>query len=295
MLLTPLERSHIYANSVLMGVDFVSTLPFAYEKPETYRGQYPFIREDPLPFIQNENESESEKSKNEPVKKVVYGRPPKEADFGSIRHDEIQVNNVLNLPLWDNAKWKGVAVAQYQHGGVPYLALIFSNETGSTIFQEWISKYGASGILSKIGVGIIKGIDCSNPYWYRISIGSKDAMNLSVNSGAKNVFAHGTRFTTINAKTDQNLQVLEEGLKKHQSFYLCPAFFNEFGLQCDKPHAILMKQENIIIVNAWEVEDHNLILTSAVLPDDDPIIPSGFEDAPILRAINGKSFNSEVE
>lgn len=65
----------------------------------------------------------------------------------------------INVPLWDQARWLGVAyLHDPQRKQPPGMGLIFQNErAGRQIFSEWRASLGVSDALEDLRVAIIEG------------------------------------------------------------------------------------------------------------------------------------------
>ena len=64
--------------------------------------------------------------------------------FGTIRsHRELKTRSLIDVPLWNAAKWRGVAVIKLSPVGLPILALMFENsDAGYRIFEVLAGEAG---------------------------------------------------------------------------------------------------------------------------------------------------------
>jgi len=67
--------------------------------------------------------------------------------------------NLINVPLWDKAKWKGVAfIVDLSGKRVPVIAFVFRHgQYGQQIFTEWIQVIGETDEYDILRLSIIEG------------------------------------------------------------------------------------------------------------------------------------------
>ena len=91
-------------------------------------------------------------------------------------------SSIINIPAWNQAQWKGVMFMAYKgHCVPPVLSFIFGTDHGKAIWEDWRKLMGNHDINNRLGIRIIKGIDCKHPNWYRVAIGPN---SFSSDSGA---------------------------------------------------------------------------------------------------------------
>lgn len=78
--------------------------------------------------------------------------------------------------------------------------------------------------------------------------------------------------------------MFEKELQCAKSFSLRPAYMSDFNeqLQIYDKLTIRKKFESIVICNACDIQNDDLLSFSAIFPTNNPIIPSGKENAPVL-------------
>ena len=223
--------------------------------------------------------------------KIIFDQPYN-YDLSKIGNDKIITSNVINVPLWDQSRWKGVG---YSIGlkNKPVLWLIFETNSGVKIFDDWINAYGNIDENNSIGLRIIKQIDKDNLHWYRIGIGPSSFQQMKAAEG--NVIISPVRMHTMQPDNDENLSNFEKALQLSDSFYMCPATFDEksHNLISHLDKSILKKKESIVITFAYELKESDLISESSILPSDNPLIPEGIFNTDIERIIKRKKSNSE--
>jgi len=89
----------------------------------------------------------------------------------NLKHRDVRVHSVINIPLWDKAKWNAMAY-MLSPNELPSLALGFTNsDAGKAIFKAWQGRFGKVDEEEYIRVSIITGIDNTRPYKYSVIIG----------------------------------------------------------------------------------------------------------------------------
>lgn len=83
-------------------------------------------------------------------------------DFSQIRHKDMQVISLINLPLWNRARWSGTLYIfdRDDEEYPPIMALGFRDgASGQQIFREWREQIGEVDERSRLRISIVTGID----------------------------------------------------------------------------------------------------------------------------------------
>ena len=281
------DRSQTFANSVFYGMETLGKSTFCFssvihdfEELEMNRTKKSEIT-DTIPV----------EDKTQPIipETVHWHKPPEQVDIKNISNADIVTSSIINIPLWNICDWTGVLfMADKMHLFPPVLSLAFMKTACKNIFEDWIKDIGHDDHQNKIGIRIIKGIDKKHPYWYRVVIGQLGFPQNMAQSAQ--IIAMPVRFHTMEANSDLNLKLFERELQIVKSFSLCPSYFYDITAQ-PKVYKELMihkNMESILIYNACDVQENDWLTLAAILPTDDPIIPLGKKDAPILSIIERK-------
>lgn len=278
-----LNRAYTFSNSIFFGMETLGKDMFSFVSVLGNYDKLKYCRINP-PF---EKRVEIKKDKINETK-VIFQDPPEEFDFNSINNENIHTNSLINISLWDNSGWNGIMfmVDPYKHSFPPILSLIFEKENGKQIFTEWKKQFGEFDIKNQIAIRIIKSIDKEHPYWYRVVVG---VSNPVVESNAKLIISPA-RVHTMMPDNNRNLAMFEAELKNLGSYEICPCFWYDKG-RTPKIYEELLIQKNresIVICDAYEIPENDILFFSGILPTDNPLIPKGREDAPILKIIERK-------
>lgn len=209
--------------------------------------------------------------------------PPAELiDPNTAAHNQIQTISLIRETLWNEALWFGTAFATSSERGVlPILALLFQNASpAKKIFALWRSELGTRDESNKLRVAIIRGVSKANPYAYRVVLGSDPAAGF-LHPGIKHVVMIA-RIHTMEPSSNENLQRFLDSYDVCKSYILTCGF-----LVSQQPIMVrenqLLKQQ-LVVREAWEIGPDE-IDTVAIQEDDDPIVPDGQKDAPVLRTL----------
>jgi len=206
----------------------------------------------------------------------------KKEDIEEVAHNQVATHTVIDVLLWDKAKWKGVGFAFHPQDGL-YMLLAFDNiEFGGKIFDKWLEKFGSLDKEDVINITIIKGIDKKEPFAYKVMISKNDVfIKSTVSDGITNII---TRFHKMDAKTPDNLNNLVSGFKNFKKYKLIPASMNDKG-GVEPIFDKAITKSSLIIKDAWEIGINDLE-RAVIQKDDNPIIPEKYKDnAPILEVL----------
>jgi hypothetical protein len=245
---------------------------------------YPLLRKEPWDVnkpITEENRSRKLLNFAEPNKEPL----PDLFDPNQMIHDQIEVVSLIRERLWSKARWSGAFFITHETPDYPpFLGLVFRDrDSGSEIFRQWIKELGEVDVEEKLRVLVVRSIDKKQPHAYRIVLGS----NPTVYNLEKRYFTYMYRVHKMDAVTPKNLDNFLSYHKKIGSFFLLPAFVPSNWDETTDPDInwdlrILIR--NVHVRNAWEIglNDPDAI---GIQEDDDPIIPEGISDPPIINLL----------
>ncbi|WP_410496311.1 hypothetical protein QTL86_01720 [Cellulosilyticum sp. ST5] len=282
------ERSYTFANSVFYGMETLGKDTFTFDT---------ILRDYENLTMQRTNKcgnSEIKNTKNvEEIvnpKKVHYNISKDKLNLENVSNEDIVTQSIINIPLWNISEWKGVMFISdpYSHSIPPVLSFVFAKETGKTVFEEWIKEIGTFDSKNEISICIIKGIDKAHPHWYRVIVGTVSFEGIENNK--PKIVVQSSRVHTMTPENNTNLRRFENEMQRGIDYWLCPSIMPN---QVQQPKimselAIRKKDKSIIICNACDVQENNLLAYGGIFPTDNPIIPIGREDAPILKMIARK-------
>ncbi|EHY9171601.1 hypothetical protein K4925_002934, partial [Enterococcus faecalis] len=192
-----------------------------------------------------------------------------EFDLTKITHRNIQTSEVIYLPLWNKADWKGVlAIPEKIISNKPYLGLVFRNDAGVSIFSKWEN----DNVQNKIVIGIITGISRKHPYWYRVIIG-ENMFNQELYSSPNNqLFGVTTRLHTMEASDEKTISILKQIIAKNKEFSFIPVLEEDLETNTLRTELSFVKDtDSIILKDVSEIGEKDYFLHQGILPIDDPV------------------------
>lgn len=199
-------------------------------------------------------------------------------------HSDMETVSLIRLALWDRADWAGTFFMWPENSKCPpMLALLFKNaDAGAEIFSHWQKELGKVDKHERLRLTIIHGISKHNVYAYRVVVGS----NLEINHAGDSakLFFMVNRMKTMEPSSDRNLTAFFAQYNVAKAYFLAPAVLSEDSSE-PKPifeKSILKQQLNVR--QAWEI-GRNDIDSPGIRDDDEPLIPDGRRDAPVLDVI----------
>lgn len=187
------------------------------------------------------------------------GPAPQELENREYRHRDISLVTVINVPRWDEARWKGVGVLTVEGDALPpALALIFENpEAGRAIFAEWRELFGETDQGGAIRVAIIEGAEGGGSYAVHIGPNVDQALQGSSECG---FFASVSRVHVMHPDPGtNNVERLRRSFQRHGKFVLVPARFapgTTSGLEF--PRGADVTAHNLVFRRVEDIGEHDV-------------------------------------
>jgi hypothetical protein len=208
--------------------------------------------------------------------------PPEVGDPNHVTHQQIQTVSLIREAIWNEAKWCGVVYGTAPEPTVPpTIALLFENASvGIEIFRGLHDELGNVDDDDSLRIAILRGIRQDKPHWYRILIGTNPFSAL-VQEGVKNIVLM-SRVNSMEPDSSENLERFIAAYEKAGEFFLGQAIVNDGRVHLAPGNKI--RKKRLDIRDAWEVGPHDPDSAGLRL-DDDPIIPQGLHDPPVVRTL----------
>jgi hypothetical protein len=209
----------------------------------------------------------------------------------NLKHGDRRILSFIDLPLWDRAGWKAAVYLLFPElDRPPALALGFANaEAAQSIFRSWRKRIGEVDKDEQLKISIITGIDKSNPFSYKITIGT-NSNSEEQDSKGKYVFM----VSRTHRMDPQNHKNLDGFLKRYERlgvYMLLPA---HYASETEQPKLFLdlwIAKSELTVRPAWQIGENDPEI-NALTEDDDPIIPKGVKNAPVIRTL--QKLRSEI-
>lgn len=232
--------------------------------------------------------STGEPDSKAPASEPVFGTgepPPELLDMERGKHGDRRVHSLIDIPLWNKARWNAVAFLNIPPShGLPVLALGFlDREAASAIFSGWRRRFGDVDRDEDIRVSILTGISKTEPAAYRVVIGTK----LKADAVRNGLIVMASRIQSMHPTDAGNLENFLRLYAATGRYYLAPAHYRTGAALPDFMLDLAIGKRELIVRPLWQVGDNDPDFVG-VRPDDDPILPEGVEDIPVLRALARK-------
>lgn len=136
---------------------------------------------------------------------------------GVTDHRQISVRSVVDIRLWNEAGWDGIAYLADAWDRPPTLAFLFANQAAAErIFQRWRERFGEVDQGDAIYLAIIREIMPGNPYSYRVMVTSRptpgDLMSI-----------YTSRYHTMEPTSSQGLDGFLDLYRRAGAYDIAPA------------------------------------------------------------------------
>ena len=237
------------------------------------------------PWRPSETVSSPATSGQRPEEPSASVRPDTWEGFGEIDQRQIRTLSLIDIALWDSAKWKGTAFMwDEDHKQPPLLGILFENSKhAAKIFAQWRQELGSNDVDDRLRVIIVKGINRNNPFAYRVCLTSNIRSMPETASGS--YFMIMNRCNTMEPENDHNLSSFIALFHRFRHYWLIYATLAPDGHSIDPVLSSSILKKQIVIREAWEIgiNDEDCM---AIQPDDEPFIPPNTVKPPILGLQN---------
>ena len=214
------------------------------------------------------------------------GEPPAGLfDVEQIKHRDRKVVSLVNVDLWNKARWVGTGYITYQDPKAPPLLLLLYEDPESAmyIFTGWQEEVGQEDIHERLRVSIISGISQENPAAYRVVISANPNHS---ELDERNHMIIVSRIKEMNPENSSNLDRFLEDYDKKKRYILVPAEPGPNGIGGWAPTRGIEKRE-LNVRPAWQIGEHDPDRVG-IKDDDDVIRPEGFAVVPVLGVRESK-------
>ncbi len=203
-------------------------------------------------------------------------------DEESLSHQNIKIQNLIKVRLWDRTVWRGVAFTMTTNG-TPGLLLLFENEQfAAKIFDDLDRELGEHDNANRLRVSIIRHINKQSPADYRMVISE----NLSLSSSQRVHMV--SRMQTMGPPNKKSMEDFLEAYGETGCYELSYGLIeNKQFILPTLPDRKYIKKSHINVIDAWEIGPNDIDMV-AIQEDDTPIIPEGIENPPVNKTLKQK-------
>lgn len=142
-------------------------------------------------------------------------------DLQSLRHDEMRVDSVIDVAVWDRAGWTGLSFTMDFHRP-PLAALVFTDlAAATTIWKQWHEWFGDRDVSGRLRLSIVTDIDSDAPFAYRAVVGPSADL---VPDGKTKVVMSIARVLRMDPASDENLRAFRADYERAHGFWLGVSF-----------------------------------------------------------------------
>jgi hypothetical protein len=152
-------------------------------------------------------------------------QPPRPTD-----HRLLSTLSVIDIALWNQARWRGVAFFDFGPGRPPAMGLMFDIEGAArAIFERWRGRFGERDSKDSIFVGIVRGISNTHPTHYRVLITSALPDPDESGPDSRRLTTVASRIQTMEPETSENLDRFLSAYQRTGVYWLAPVVLQQGG------------------------------------------------------------------
>jgi hypothetical protein len=219
------------------------------------------------------------------------GEPESLFGIDNLKHRDRRVLSVINTPLWNEAKWKATAYMYHPDSQAPPMLILGFQKPGPAklIFKSWCDRFGSVDTSDQLSISIVKGIDKAAPASYKVIIGSIPKSTIGVTA-----FVMVTRYNRMDPPDTRNLDLFLRQFEQKKRYILAPGHFKDSYTKPDIFIDLGIEKHKLNVKQAWEIGQNDLEIC-ALSEDDDPIIPEGIKNPPVLIALKSISKRRKLQ
>lgn len=239
-------------------------------------------------IFRSENWDSNFPKAEEPSKAITEFKPGDgDAPEGLINHEtlshrNIKVQQIIKTRLWDRTVWKGIGFAMYPDG-TPEMTLLYKDESAAeAIFSDLKKSLGKEDKANRLRISIIRNIDRKNPAHYRTCISENIAF-----SNAQTVQL-ACRLQTMTPNTKDSIEGFLKAYSRAGKYIVSHApIKNGRMLEPSIKNRSRIMKFDLNIMEAWKIGRNDLEMMT-IQEDDDPLIPDGVSNPPVLEVLKWK-------
>jgi hypothetical protein len=170
----------------------------------------------------------------------------------------MRVRSVIDVHLWDRAKWIGTAYGDVGPHAPPWFGLMFTDgEAGKRVFERWRERFGDVDEDEEIYISIVRRFSAEHPTHYGLIVTS----NVQDHEGLSMV---ASRTNIMHPSEDVNLSHFLAAYQRSGAYLLMPAIYSGSGAPSFLRDLALMKRtlsvKDAVDVTAADIESVHLKL-----------------------------------
>lgn len=156
-------------------------------------------------------------------------------------HRSLSITSVVDMPLWDEAVWRGAGYLSLGPKNPPVVLLLFENQRAAErIFARWRSRFGRADDNEAIHLAVIRGVSREAPHKYVCLVTSSPAIDDRTPTGDSSILVGS--HVEIDAETPAHLETFIEDFRLKGCYLLAPAVFRDGQPKPLLKHAIFKRR-----------------------------------------------------
>jgi hypothetical protein len=208
------------------------------------------------------------------------GEPPEGLiDSERLTHKDMKIQDLIKIRLWDRTVWCGTGFALYPNGDIGLTVLFEDEQAAAAIFEDLEKEIGNEDSEARLRISIIRNIDRKNPAHYRVCI--SENFTFDSNKTVQMI----ARKNTMTPSTSENLDRFISAFNERKSYFLSYAVVkNERIIESCSAKKKSIRKYDINVIEAWKIGPND-IEVMAIHSDDEPLIPEGVSNPPIIESL----------
>jgi hypothetical protein len=166
-------------------------------------------------------------------------------------HRNLAVRSVIDIHLWDQARWHATAFVGFPRPRPPALALVFADkQAAEDIFNRWRERLGDVDKNDEIYVAIIRGISAENPHHYTVLVTSRPPKPDEARPGT--IWSSISRMNVMQPQSSANLEMFLSSYEAAGGYFLIPAVM-PVGGQPDFLTKLALRKSALVVKRASDI------------------------------------------
>ena len=141
-------------------------------------------------------------------------------------HRSVSVKSVVDVPLWDEAVWRGAGYLGLGPKEPPVVMLLFNNrKAAERIFARWRKRFGRVDDREAIYLAVIRGVSSEAPQKYVFVVTSSPAFDDRTPTGYPSIWT--SRHVEITPETPAHLEAFIKDFRLKGCYLLAPAVLRD--------------------------------------------------------------------
>lgn len=177
-----------------------------------------------------------------------------ELEPGRIRtHRNLSVRSLIDIPTWDRAKWRGVAVMKLPTLELPVLALMFEMpEAGQRIFADWRDRLGEADNRNELRVVIVTDLPSRPASHYGVMF----TTNVESQSGEDEILVVAARSLIMEPNVDTNLRLFLDAWDTAGAYLIGAASLPGPDGPPDLERSSVLLKRDLLVKKYRDLEEH---------------------------------------